>query len=250
MSADYIKPLQAPGSFKATAGNGEVELSWTAPPDSGGDAALEKYQYRYEAGSSVTTGSWTDVADSSDTGSDVADETGLTVTGLTNGTEYAFELRAVNASPQNNGNGAAATATATLAASPTVWPLAFFAMDSSKTLESLTHSVRVNFIPALTSDITLTYTVSGTATSGTDYMDLPGSVTVKFGATTATIPIVTIHDKIHEGAETIILTLADGTEYDLGAQTTYMLTLEDRDSPPMITINAPKIKEGNRTRRI
>ena len=117
-SANYTAPLSAPVGFTASPGDGQAALSWAAPVDSANTAAVTKYQYRYQAGSSVTTGTWTDVADGGDAGSDVADETAVTVTGLINGAQYAFELRAVNGA----GNGAAATATATPASSDTTAP--------------------------------------------------------------------------------------------------------------------------------
>ena len=40
---------------------------------------------------------WTNVPDGSDTGSDRSDETSFTATGLDNGVEHTFQLRAVNA---------------------------------------------------------------------------------------------------------------------------------------------------------
>ena len=117
--ANYVVTLSAPVGFTASPGNGQVALSWSAPGNSANGEALTQYQYRYQAGSSVTTGTWTDVADGDDDGSDLNDETALTVTGLTNGTRYAFELRAVNAA----GNGATATAMATPSSSDTTAPL-------------------------------------------------------------------------------------------------------------------------------
>ena len=105
---------EAPASLGARAGDAEVTLRW-APPRSDGGAGIEKYQVRYSAGSRVDpeTG-WTDVPDGSDTGTSLADERSVSVTGLDNGRQYAFELRAVNRVRA----GAAATATATPAAPP------------------------------------------------------------------------------------------------------------------------------------
>ena len=105
---------EAPASLGARAGNAEVTLRW-APPRSDGGAGIEKYQVRYSAGSRVDpeTG-WTDVPDGSDSGTSVADERSVSVTGLDNGRQYAFELRAVNRVRA----GAAATAPATPAAPP------------------------------------------------------------------------------------------------------------------------------------
>ena len=102
-------PLGAPRNFRATAGDTRVVLSWTAPASDGG-TAITKYQYRYSAGSTVdtsaTSATWTDVPDGADADTDAHNETTFTVTGLTNGTQYAFEVRAVN-----SGDGPAATTT-------------------------------------------------------------------------------------------------------------------------------------------
>ena len=97
-----------PASFTATGGDRQAVLEWTAPASDGG-AAIEKYQYRYSAGSTVgTSAAWADVPDA-DADADLADERSVTVTGLDNGRQYAFELRAVN----SVGGGAAASDTAT-----------------------------------------------------------------------------------------------------------------------------------------
>ena len=101
----------APASLGASAGDARVRLRW-APPRSDGGAAVEKYQYRYSAGSRVGPGTaWMDVPDADSDGS-LADERSVTVGDLDNGRQYAFELRAVNGVRA----GAAATATAAPAA--------------------------------------------------------------------------------------------------------------------------------------
>ena len=103
---------EAPASLGARAGDAEVTLRWT-PPRSDGGAGIEKYQYRYSAGSRVDPDTaWTDVPDGSDSGTSRADERSVSVTELDNARQYAFELRAVNGVRA----GAAATATATPAA--------------------------------------------------------------------------------------------------------------------------------------
>ena len=89
----------APGDLRARTGDGQVTLSWDPPSDTGG-SAVTGYQHRHAAGTSVPAAtSWTDAGD----------VTEVTVTGLTNDTEYAFEVRAVN----GEGEGAAAAVTAT-----------------------------------------------------------------------------------------------------------------------------------------
>ena len=98
----------APGNLRTAPGDGRMTLTWTAPGNDGG-AAIEKYRYRVRAdGGSSWDPNWTDVPDGPDTGDSAADETTFTVSGLINGTEYVFELRAVN----SVGEGPAASAAA------------------------------------------------------------------------------------------------------------------------------------------
>ena len=95
----------APQDFKVSAGDAQVVLTWAAPASDGGGAITE-YEYRYSTGATVSaSATWTDVPDGSDDGDSTADETGVTISSLTNGTQYAFEVRAVNSA----GDGAAAS---------------------------------------------------------------------------------------------------------------------------------------------
>ena len=92
----------ATGDLTATGGNGQVVVTWTTPDDHG--AAISGYAYRSsDDGGSTWDPDWTNIDDSS------KDTTEHTVLGLTNGTEYTLEIRAVNSA----GPGAAARATAT-----------------------------------------------------------------------------------------------------------------------------------------
>ena len=83
----------APQNFTATPGNGQVTLSWTAPANSGG-GTITGYQVSSNDGLSWVS---------------ATSNTSHTFTGLTNGTSYTFQVRAVNSA----GNGAVISATAT-----------------------------------------------------------------------------------------------------------------------------------------
>ena len=56
-------------------------------------------------------------------------------------------------------------------------------------------------------DTVLSYSVGGTATAGSDYTPLSGSVTIPAGATTATIVVPVIDDLLTEPTETVSVTL-------------------------------------------
>ncbi len=77
----------APAGLSAAAGDGEAVLSWTDPSN----AAIGGYEFRQRTPPDTGAwGSWTAIASST------AATTTHTVTGLTNGTAYGFEVRAVS----------------------------------------------------------------------------------------------------------------------------------------------------------
>jgi hypothetical protein len=69
--------------------------------------------------------------------------------------------------------------------------------------------------PASGSAITVNYAISGTATSGTDFAALPGSIAFAAGDTSKTINVSALADNLLEDAETVTLTLLPGTGYSL-----------------------------------
>src|SRR5262249_16153103 len=64
--------------------------------------------------------------------------------------------------------------------------------------------------------VTVNYTVTGTATSGTDYTALTGSITIPAGQTSATITIAGLADTLVEGTETVTVELREGFGYNVG----------------------------------
>ncbi len=91
-----ITAPSAPQDLAAVAGNASVYLSWSYPADDGGGTINYQYRYRQNSGtwSSWSTEQW---------------QTSVTITSLTNGTTYDFEVVATNES----GAGTAATVSAT-----------------------------------------------------------------------------------------------------------------------------------------
>ena len=73
-----------PSGFQAAAKDESVKLTWDDP----GNANISKYQYQYQQNDGVW-GAWVDIPDSN------AKTTSYMVTGLTNGTDYRFKIRAI-----------------------------------------------------------------------------------------------------------------------------------------------------------
>ena len=90
VSLSLTLPPGAPQGLTASPDDGQATLSWIVGSE-GGDA-ITKHQYRQQEGSG-TFGGWTDITDSAPGG---VNESSYTVTGLTDGTAYTFQVRAVN----------------------------------------------------------------------------------------------------------------------------------------------------------
>ena len=110
----------APASLTPTAGDGQVALSWGAPTDGG--SQILHYEYRYARAGVAYDDAWTTVSGAGNARS-------VTVTGLTNGTEYRFQVRAVN----SVGDGAAAETSATPGRAPSA-PTGLTARVESETI--------------------------------------------------------------------------------------------------------------------
>ncbi len=120
-------------------------------------------------------------------------------------------------------------------------PTVSFARRSADVLENVgAHEVVINLSPAPSSNMTINYTVSGTATqgSGNDFT-VPRSVTVNAGATSASIRVNVNNDSVNEGDESVILTLSSGRLYSVGRQNAFWLTILDDDNTsgtPVLTV--------------
>jgi Concanavalin A-like lectin/glucanases superfamily/Calx-beta domain len=86
----------------------------------------------------------------------------------------------------------------------------------------------------------------GTATSGSDYTAVNGTLTFDVGETSKTFDIPLNNDTIDEPDETVNLLLSNvtGTSALLGTQTTATLTIVDNDGPPAISIDDVSFVEG------
>ncbi|MBP7948601.1 MAG: PKD domain-containing protein [Verrucomicrobiales bacterium] len=79
-------------------------------------------------------------------------------------------------------------------------------------------------------DLTVNYTLSGTAVNGTDYTLLSGSAVIPDGATGVDVPVTPLDDTEREGTETVTLTLAAGIGYGMEVAGG-TLHLNDNDLP-------------------
>ena len=87
---------------------------------------------------------------------------------------------------------------------------------------------------------TVNYQMQGTATPGVDFATVGSSVTIPAGAGSATVVVDPTADTAFEADETVVLGLATGIGYELGAaQMASATILNDDASPQTITFNNP-----------
>ncbi|MBD1939041.1 putative Ig domain-containing protein [Microcoleus sp. FACHB-68] len=101
--------------------------------------------------------------------------------------------------------------------------------------------------PTPVAGITVSYTVAGTASNGTDYDALSGTVSFAAGETVATINVVPTDDAIADPNETVTLTVTDTASYNVAVvpNNTATLTIEDNDIEYAIAAGTPTVAEGN-----
>jgi Ca2+-binding RTX toxin-like protein len=90
-----------------------------------------------------------------------------------------------------------------------------------------------------TNSLTVNYSISGTATNGTDYTSIPTSVTFAAGSSTATVTVDPTADTTVESDETVALTLTSGTGYTVGTTTAVAGTITNDDFPSITLAVSP-----------
>ncbi|MFQ5595356.1 MAG: Calx-beta domain-containing protein [Anaerolineae bacterium] len=90
-------------------------------------------------------------------------------------------------------------------------------------------------------DLTVNYSVSGTATNGTDYATLSGTATIASGTSSVTLPVTPIDDTTQEGDETVIVTLTADQNYTIGTPGSDTVTIAG--DPVTIAATDPEASE-------
>ena len=88
--------------------------------------------------------------------------------------------------------------------------------------------------------LTVQYVVSGSASPGSDYQTLPGTVSFAVGAATATIPVVPVDDTLLESNELVTVTLTANAGYGVGAAASASVTIVSDDLPPDLIVQSNK----------
>ncbi|MBV9463346.1 MAG: hypothetical protein JO317_03870 [Verrucomicrobiae bacterium] len=88
--------------------------------------------------------------------------------------------------------------------------------------------------------LTVNYNMAGTASNGTDYNSLPGSVTIPAGSASAKVTVVPKADSIAEGTETAVMSLSGASTYSIGSPSSAVVQIGNYTSAtlPTVTLKA------------
>ena len=217
---DDDTPPLAVGNLRAQAGNTEATLRWQAPaaptPDHG--QPILHYEYRVKVGTG-SFGTWTMVPNSDGT------TTSHKFTGLTNETEYTYEVRAENVA----GDGAETSVMVT----PRVGVAVSFGAATASITEGGSSAVTLTLDEAPEVGTTVTVPITamrGDGLGATEYSGVPASVTFVAGDTSKSFTVSVADDALDEPDEELTLelgTLPSG--YVPGTNAEIVITVVDDD---------------------
>ena len=210
-----------------------LDVSWTAPGLNGGPA-ITGYNLQYRQG---TTGSFTN-------GPQNVSGTSAMISGLTAGTSYQVQVRALNGETPSDWSPAGTGSTST-PGQPTltldVAPTRFGEADGS---------AQICVVPSAPSTQRITVqvaTADGTATAPDDYVSHSGPVALQPQQQRACFTVTLVDDAEVEGDETFTVRLSNPVNATLGgARAVATFTIVDNDDGANV---APTFTEGTSTTR-
>lgn len=93
-------------------------------------------------------------------------------------------------------------------------------------------------------DLTVFFTVSGSASNGLDFVALTNSITISSNETEAKLVITAIDDVLREAEETVVITLLTNAGYGINGFADGTVTLHDNEPRVTLTASAPTASEN------
>jgi acid phosphatase type 7 len=80
------------------------------------------------------------------------------------------------------------------------------------------------------SSLLVNLTVGGAASAGADYATITTPITIAAGSATKTVTVTPVDDSAVESAETVVLTVTNGSGYNVGSPSSATVTIADNDT--------------------
>ncbi|MFM6652434.1 MAG: beta strand repeat-containing protein, partial [Dolichospermum sp.] len=135
---------------------------------------------------------------------------------------------------------------------PSSTPFIYLAVSPTSVTEDGTSNLIYTFsrTGSTANTLLVNYTIGGTATNGSDYGTIGTSVTFAAGSSTATVTVDPTGDTTPEDHETVALTLASGTGYNIGTTTAVTGTILDNDTIVTLAVSPTSVTEDGTTNLI
>lgn len=92
--------------------------------------------------------------------------------------------------------------------------------------------------------LTVIYTVSGTASEGSDYQNIGGTVTIPAGQSSVTKTITVLEDAVLEGKESVIVRLSSAPAYTIGWPGNSTVLIADNEPEPLPWVESFTYADG------
>ncbi|WP_452610319.1 Ig-like domain-containing protein [Roseivirga echinicomitans] len=151
----------------------------------------------------------------------------IDIVGVTNGTENGTQQQTITITDDDT-------------------PNVLFASTTSSGLESVSSAnITVDLAIASALTVSVDYTVTGTASGGTDYILANGTLTFNPSDISKNITIAGIvDDAILESNETVIVTLSNPSNANLGTNTVHTYTITDNDNASVTIADVSGVENG------
>lgn len=129
----------------------------------------------------------------------------------------------------------------TVVYSPAVIPTVSFTSASQTVSEGVgTATITAQLSAPVGQAVTVPFSVTGTATGGSDYSITASPLMIPEGSLSAPITVTLVADALSEAAETVVVTMGTPTNATLGTTTVHTLTISDAQTQgPRITSPTP-----------
>ena len=116
--------------------------------------------------------------------------------------------------------------------------MTIMASDSKATEGGDSGSFTITRTGSTQASLSVSYSLSGTATPGSDYQALSGLATIPAGASTTTIDVIPISDAANEPEETVTITLTPQSSYQVGQGNSATVSIIDSAGGGQTTFTA------------
>ncbi|MDI6731199.1 MAG: Calx-beta domain-containing protein [Candidatus Margulisbacteria bacterium] len=231
-AVDPTAPVTPTVAFSSASSSGSESTTSVTIPVVLSAAAASTVTVNYSVTGGTATGSGTDYTLASGTLTFAAGDTSesISVTVVNDSLDEANETIIIGlSSPSGATLGSITSHTYTITDNDATPTVGFTSAAQSSAAESGTMTITASLSAVSGRAVSVPYTMSGTATNGTDYSITTSPITIAAGSTTGTITITITSDTAVEGNETVIVAMGTPTNATASGTTTHTATITDDD---------------------